>query len=507
MKNTLTVILTELKVKYTHQFANALYKETPNRENFFGIACMLSAYGIESKGYFFEEKKLEDVQVPFVAQTYSGFTIVTSTNNNYVICADEKGRRTIPLKLFLDTWTGYALVVEKRADSKEIDYSTHKKSEIINRIKASALYASLAILMIFGAISRFPLLTDAMSAYLVLCLLGIGVSWLLINRQWHSGSPIGNKICDFFSKGGCETVSNSPASRALFGISWSEFGVGYFLSTLIIFVLFPNTYHALGIINCFTLPFTLWSLWYQVFKVKKLCPLCLAVLIILWGLFIVFCFSDYTLYAFTSRYLLAIPFYGITILSTHFYSSKIEKIFRQEGIINSYRSILCRKEVLLSLQKDSSLIIVNDDDSSILMGNPVANNQMTIISNPFCGPCAHVHKVLEQVLKINGDIQVRYVFVSHNDKTHSASRYLIGSYRRYGEAALNEWFNMTAQDRSKLMKLVNEMEYDVEAENELQHHKAFYERNSIKQTPTVIINGHIAPSLFTIEDLAYTLFE
>lgn len=507
MKNILTVILTELKVKYTRQFANTLYKETPDRENFFGLVCMLSAYRIESTGYFLEEKKLEDVQMPFVAQTNPGFMMVTSTNNNYVICADEKGRRTIPLKLFLDSWTGYALVVEKRSDSEEVDYSTHKKSEIKNSIKVSALYVSFAIIMICGAMSRLPLLTDAMYAYLVLCILGMGVSWLLINRQWHSRSFIGDKICEFLSKGGCETVSNSSASRALFGISWSELGVGYFLSTLIIFVLFPNTYHALGIINCFTLPFTLWSLWYQVYKVKKWCPLCLAVLIILWGQFFIFCFSDYALYAFTPRHLLAIPFYGITIMSTHFYSSKIEKIFSQEGIINSYRSIFCRKEVLLSLLKDSPQITVNDDYSSILIGNPMAKNQVTIISNPFCGPCTHVHKVMEQVLKINEDIQVRYVFVSHNDKTHAASCYLIGSYRRYGEAALNEWFNMTTHDRSKLLVLINEMEQDMEAENELQHHKAFYERNGIKQTPTVIINGRFAPPLYTIEDLAYTLFE
>lgn len=46
MKNILSVILTELKVNYTHRFINILYKETPDRENFFGLVCMLSAYGI-----------------------------------------------------------------------------------------------------------------------------------------------------------------------------------------------------------------------------------------------------------------------------------------------------------------------------------------------------------------------------------------------------------------------------------------------------------------------------
>lgn len=51
------------------------------------------------------------------------------------------------------------------------------------------------------------------------------------------------------------------------------------------------------------------------------------------------------------------------------------------------------------------------------------------------------------------------------------------------------------------------MELDKYSQNEIQHHKAFCERNNIRWTPTIILNGHIVPEIYTIEDIAYTLFE
>lgn len=487
MKNFLTVILTELKVEFTHKFADKLYRENPDRDNFFGLTCMLSFYGIECKGYYVEKKKLEDVQPPFVAQTNSGFMMVKSTNTDSVVCVDQKAHRSIPSKLFIDSWTGNVLMIKKRDDSVEIEYSTHKSSERIDKLKAASLYTSVASIAIGIVLFRLPLLTASKLVYLVLCLLGIGVSSILLARQWNSGVSVGEKICDFFGKGGCDAVASSPASRVFFGISWSEIGVAYFLSTFILLVLFPNTYIALGVINLFTLPYTMWSIWYQAFKVRRICPLCLAVLIILWGLFIVFYFSNQTKCTLSPRYLLTIPFYVAVILALHFYSAKIDTIFRQEELINSYRSILCRREVVSLLQKNSPLIAINNEDSSIFMGNSLANNKVTIIANPFCVPCAHVIKVMEQILKINKDVSVRYIFVSHSKESHAASLYLLNSYHIFGETAINEWFNLTKQGKKEKLVSVNDMESDTYTENEMQHHKAFCERNNIRWTPTITI--------------------
>lgn len=507
MKNILTVILAELNVEFTHQFSDKLYRENQDRDNFFGLTYMLSSYGIECKGYYMEEKNLENIKPPFVAQTNSGFVMVTSMNADSIVCVDEKAHRSIPRKLFIDFWTGNALIINKRADSVEIEYSKHKSIESIDRLKTSCFYTAVAFIAIGIVIYRLPLLTASKLVYLVLCLLGSGVSLILLERQWNSGFSVGKKICNFLGKGGCDAVAFSPGSRVFFGISWSEIGEAYFLSTFILLVLFPNMYVVLGIINLFTLPYTLWSIWYQVFKVRKICPLCLAVIIILWGLFVVLCFSVPTNCALSLRYLLAIPFYVAAILAFHLYSAKLDIISRQEELIDSYRPILNRREILSLLQKDSQLCDINNEDSRIIMGSSLANNKVTIILNPFCDPCTHVYKVMEQTLKINKDVQVRYVFVSHSKESYVASLYLINSYSIFGEAAINEWFNMTNRERREKLVTVNDMELDKYSQNEIQHHKAFCERNNIRWTPTIILNGHIVPEIYTIEDIAYTLFE
>lgn len=507
MKNTLTVILSELKVRYTHQFANKLYRETPDRNNFFGLSYMLSVYGIESKGYYIEEKDLTDIQFPFVAQTNVGFVLVTDVNNSMVICHNEKGRKSVTVVLFKESWTGNYMVIEKRADSEELDYDEHKRKERVVRLKGCMLFMSCLFLFTSLLIIQIPTLTIAMLLYMVLCFLGGFVSWLLLEKQFHSGSLVVDKICSLISKSGCDVVAHSSGSKTLLGVSWAEVGCGYFLSTLLLLLLIPESYIMLGIINLFTLPYTIWSLWYQKKVIKKWCTLCILVQAILWGLFAIFSISVPSISLFRPEHLLFVPLYIVTILFIHIYTNGRETIIQQESVAASYDTALRRKEVLATLLEDQSLIKAGNNDTHILIGNPSASLCLTIISNPFCEPCTHTHRIIERLIKSRNNIQVRYVFVSKNKTTYAASRYLVGSYFIYGDAPLNEWFNMSIADRKKLIALIEVTGKDEDAEKELQHHTVFIKNNNIKWTPCILINGRIVPAIYSIEDLAYILFE
>lgn len=507
MKNILTVILSELKVRYTHTFTDKLYRGTPDRDNFFGLSYMLSVYGIESKGYYIEDKDITDIQLPFVAQTDAGFVFVTDVNNDRVIFHDEKGRKSVPVVLFGQSWTGNFMIIEKRADSEEIDYNEHKRKERVDRLKECLLVISCLFLFTSLLISRLPTLTTTMLLYMVLCFFGGFVSWLLLEKQLHSGSLLSDKICSLISKNGCEAVAHSSASKMLFGISWAEVGFGYFLSTLLLLLLIPESYIMLGIINLLTLPYTIWSLWYQKTVIRKWCALCIIVQVILWGLFAIFIISVPSFSLFRSEHLLFVPLYVAAILFIHNYSKRRETVIRQESIVASCYASLRRKEVLTTLLENQPFIEVGNNDTHILIGNPSASTCLTIISNPFCEPCSHTHRIIERLIKSRNNIQVKYVFVSKDKAIHAASRYLVRSYFMYGEALLDEWFNMSVADRKKLMALIEDTEKDENAEKEIQLHKAFIKNNDIKWTPTVLINGHIVPAIYSIEDLAYILFE
>jgi protein-disulfide isomerase len=73
--------------------------------------------------------------------------------------------------------------------------------------------------------------------------------------------------------------------------------------------------------------------------------------------------------------------------------SKIEKI-KQE--INSIKA---NEEVFTTLLTQQPQYEVSESDSQIHFGNPDAQLKITILTNPFCNPCAKMHKRVEKLLK------------------------------------------------------------------------------------------------------------
>jgi len=49
-----------------------------------------------------------------------------------------------------------------------------------------------------------------------------------------------------------------------------------------------------------------------------------------------------------------------------------------------------------------------DDAWSIVLGNVEANNIITMVTNPYCQPCSKTHKLLDELLEQNGNIQRAY---------------------------------------------------------------------------------------------------
>jgi hypothetical protein len=507
MKNILTVTLSALKVRHTHTFADKLFNNNPDRDNLFGLAYMLSVYGIKSKGYYIEGKDLADAPFPFIAHTNKGFVLATQLAYDKVLCHDEGGKRYIHIDFFKEFWSGYLLLIEQNAESEEIDYSAHRKYEHRENLKDTALLASFGVLTVGTSISHYSAMTTPLFIYLVLCLVGLGISRILLKKQWGSDSRAGNTICNLFSKGGCDTIAYSPGARVLFGVSWAEVGFGYFLATFLLLSFYPGVFPAAEITNLFALLFTFWSLWYQRIKVRKHCPLCIIILFIVWGLFAISAFSGFSFSLFQPLHLLSIPAYVITILLTHCYSRKAEELANLENALTSYRAILCQKEILPLVLDNQPFIRITSEDSHIIFGNPSATRCLTVISNPLCKPCANAHKFLERMLRNNDDLKIRYIFVTKNASMHQASRYLVNAFLRYGEAPVSDWFNQSPAGRKKLMGLIQESEVNKVAEQELMRHSAFIERNEILWTPTILLNGHKIPPVYSMEDLAFSLFD
>lgn len=125
-----------------------------------------------------------------------------------------------------------------------------------------------------------------------LSLMGMGVSYLLLLKQETIQSEYADKICSLFHQKDCNDILESSAAKI--GVfSWSEIGFGYFLSNVLLIVLFPDLIRYLVLINMITLPYTVWSIWYQYRIARQWCVLCLSVQGILWGICVSNCFLGY----------------------------------------------------------------------------------------------------------------------------------------------------------------------------------------------------------------------
>jgi len=338
----------------------------------------------------------------------------------------------------------------------------------------------------------------------------------------HVQSQYADKICSLFKQNDCNNVLESKAAKlwGLFG--WSEIGLGYFSTNVLLILYLPFTIYYLVIINIFALPYSFWSIWYQRTKAKQWCVLCLIVQVLLWAIFITnYLFGYIQLPTFSYSVIQSFIFLGIcysasilliNALVPKFNADRAVPILRQA--INSMKA---DEDVFKALLKQQPFYETNDSDSIIRFGNPNTPLRLTILTNPYCYPCSRMHKRIETLLqKMNGNISVQYILSSFDESLDSTNKYLIAACLaspsspspkwRGGESTqqlFTDWFEKGKELRDDYFKNMNlDMENPI-VEIEFQKHKAWRKKTQLRATPTVLLNGYQLPENYKVEDLQY----
>ena len=169
-------------------------------------------------------------------------------------------------------------------------------------------------------------------------------------------------------------------------------------------------------------------------------------------------------------------------------------------------------------------------DSQILFGNPDARLRITILTNPFCNPCAKMHKRLDEfqkdtktgetgrnesnALNRESNVCIQYIFSSFNEDLVYANRYFISIYLAKGKDVAwklySDWFERgkaLKEDYFKsqpwIMEIMDNPEIKIAIEVEFQKHESWKEKTQLRATPTIIVNGYKMPDNYKIEDLCY----
>jgi protein-disulfide isomerase len=146
--------------------------------------------------------------------------------------------------------------------------------------------------------------------------------------------------------------------------------------------------------------------------------------------------------------------------------------------------------------------------SVIHFGNPNAQLKITVFTNPFCNPCAKMHKRVGKLLKdTKGNVCIQYILSAFTPDLEFANRYLIATYLEKAqsefEQIIADWF-----ERGKPLKeaFFENLQLDLthpEIETEFQKHEAWKEKTKLRATPTILVNGYKLPDNYKIEDMQY----
>lgn len=503
--NVFSTFISMLGVKHTVAYANRYFNEHPHKYDLYGISKMLSDYGIENMGIQLSEKEeLFQLETPFVAHVGIDFMVVYKVTEDRIHYVSEGKKVSIPTHRFFDVWTKVVLIAEPDAHSIEPGYADNRKIEWMEKVQQGLLLVALCALMVSSMVVSGLFRHIGLLLLLVLNLAGAYVSYLLILKQLKIYSSFSDTICSLFRQSDCNDVLQSKAARPFGMIGWSEIGLAYFLSNLLIVLFFPVLLPFLALVNICALPYSFWSVWYQKARAKQWCPLCLIVQALLWGIFGVDVWFHYIhLPAIDYASMLAGCLYVVPILLVNRYTPSLGSEKKVQAITQELNSLKGKAGVFQALMQEQPAYEVSVSTSAILFGNTQAPYLITIVTNPHCEPCGRMHETVIQLLDTYRDkICLQYLF-THFPNLEESSRFLIGTYlcndTSKAEAIYTEWFTRGGKCKRESFMAEHPVSADAASVNdEWEKHAEWKRYTKINATPTVLINGHQLPSIYQL---------
>jgi len=516
--------LTSVLAKFAKQLNfpikyQAIYDELhihPDYPSLLAISDVLETFNIPNAAFKIENDQLKDVPLPFIV--HNRFTKIFSTVNkidsdNLFITDEQHDNFPVPRKQFDITFSGVVLTAEPSA------IASKSANRVFSTIK-TPLLIGLALLILLAVLvfhtGYFNALTWQGIVLTVFKTAGLATSILLIIQSIDTNNPLIQKICTGGGKTDCNAILSSNAAKVFEGLTWSEVGLYYFAGTWLLLLFNGSSaaiWQALLFLNVVSLPYTVYSIYYQARVAKKWCVLCCTVQALLWLEFIPL------LTGFHQPVLMP----GIGVISSVFIAFAGPVIIWQllKPLLLAQQQIDPLKKQLqatkFNLEVFNNLLTANSkfaqpgEDWSIVLGNVEADNIITMVTNPYCPPCASMHKLLDELLEQRKNLQARIVFTADNtdqDIKTPVARHLMTLHgledKSIVKNALNDWYTQKKKDYVNWAKNypveLNETEY-----NKINKQNAWCNLVEIKGTPTVLLNGYVLPGQYQLSDLKYLL--
>lgn len=247
MTTLLTRILSELKIPYTKNFSEDLYKENPYCYTLYGLQQMLSRYNVKTTAVKLPNKsEMANLDTPFLAEAYNDIVIVKRIAKDGRIIYDWYGQEmSSDAKDFEKESTGVIMQIFPDESSIEPDYKIHKQTENIG--KAEYVCMGLLLLLLLAVLGWNNSGNAISIAFVLTNMIGATISYLIIRKTLNYDSALADKICQMSKTATCNDVLQSKAAKLFNRYGWGEIGLGYFAISAVSAFVMPNLTHVLSI--------------------------------------------------------------------------------------------------------------------------------------------------------------------------------------------------------------------------------------------------------------------
>ncbi|REG78343.1 vitamin K epoxide reductase family protein [Algoriphagus antarcticus] len=505
-------VLESLSVPYTQQFLKEKVLTHPHYPSLLYISDILEEYGVGSLAAKLGPDRLDDFSLPGIVQVLLAdgnyFNVITAVSESEITLFDEKGKQKDVSRLdFLKSWTGVSLLLEAGEDVAEPEINQKIRDQQI--IKGVAMIGVVSFLGWLG----LGLVENGTSGlflfYFLLKGLGLSISSILLWYQHDKENPALQKFCSGGKSVDCNSVLDSKTFQLVDGrINPSLIAFAYFFAgTGLIAGLAFLAMTFLAWLSVVSIPIVIYSFYYQALVIKKWCRFCLLiqgvlameVMAVLWG---VFWEGEFYLSALS---LFLFLFTGVILIRPML--ERKDELYRSKRELAKLKS---NKELFeLSLLRSKK--IKNDPQGlGILMKGEKPKNQVIKVCNPYCGPCARVHPVLESLFD-RGNIVLHILFTPGNgdEQKEKTVRHLLAieskGNSKLTHQALDDWYGAERKDYNAFAAKYPMNGELMQQDEKVRAMEDWCEKEKVYYTPTLFINGYELPKEYNVEDLKYIL--
>jgi len=509
-------LLKKLSISVTSFTINREVLSHPDYPSMLSLSDCLTSWNVPNQAFKINqwECDLQNLPFPFIARvdTDGGqFLLVKNIEGTNFCYSNEHTRHgKISKEKFLNHWDGIVLYAEKDEESGEADFKQVFLRGIANQARIPFLVSTLVLSLVL-MVSRNTFHFDYL-LMLLITMAGIAVCTLLLIHSINAKNIFVQNLCSLGKKNNCNAILKSDAANVTSWLSWSEVGMFYFTGTLICLLIDPSSMNFISWLNLISLPYTVYSIGYQI-KIRNWCILCCSVQVLLWTQAIVFFISHHGLpqllinYSLTSLSTFILCFLAPVAVWTFIKPvlSRSEEVTPLKDQLKKFKYNTKLFHGLISSQKKME---IHEELKPIVLGNPEAKNVITMVSNPFCGPCAKAHQTLETWLKQRSDIRVNIIFATsteESDQRTTVARHAIalGLYRKeITVKALNDWYQSEEKDYIKWSGRYP-IEFDSNIEIILDRQRRWCYEAEITYTPTILLNGFKITEPYQLDDIKY----